>query len=189
MLAQEVRDQALREARATAEAELIAARVKLQAEWAAQQETQLQERERALEEQRLQLAQLSARLEEERQHLVESMEPVVGRLAIAVVLRLLGRHVAEHALVADLARHAVDSYRLNPLRIRISEADYRRLLRELGDPALMSLFQVDHDASVGACVIDYGTGQLDAGLETQLAELKSALFESGQQESPRVAAL
>jgi flagellar biosynthesis/type III secretory pathway protein FliH len=189
-LEQEVHARALAEARQLAERELAAAREKLQTELSTELEGKLQTQQKALEQQREQLVQLIQAVEAQRDQMTRAMEPVVGRLTLAVVLRLLGRHIAEHVLVADLATHAVEQYRLgSPLRIRVAEADYRNILAGSDDQALKDSLQVDHDAVVGSCVIDFGAGQLDAGLDAQLEELKAALLGERNAGGGRVGAL
>jgi flagellar biosynthesis/type III secretory pathway protein FliH len=189
-LEEEVRARALAEARQLAERELAAARDKLQEEFSAKLDERLQAQRQAAEQQRLQLKALIEQLEAHRAELGEAMEPVIGRLTLAVVLRLLGRHIAEHVLVADLASHAVEQYRLaQPLRIRVAEADYHSILTGSDDSVLKAALQIDHDAAVGSCVIDFGAGQLDAGLETQLQAVRRALLGEEQGSDERVAAV
>lgn len=190
VLEEEVRARALAEARKTADHELATAREKLQAELMAKLAEQLQAQQQSMEQQRLQLKALIEQLEAQQAQMSTAMEPIIGRLTLAVVLRLLGRHIAEHVLVADLATHAVEQYRLSqPLRIRVAEADYHSILAGSEDTALKAALQVDHDAVVGSCTIDFGAGQLDAGLETQLDALKRALLGEEQGSGDRVATL
>ncbi|MEO4049390.1 FliH/SctL family protein [Pseudomonas sp. CAU 1711] len=189
-LEEEVRARALAEAREVAERELATAREKLQAELKAKFEDQLRAQQQSLEQQRAQLKALVGALEAQHAQMSAAMEPIIGRLTLAVVLRLLGRHIAEHVLVADLASHALEQYRLHqPLRIRVAEADYHSILAGSDDSALKAALQIDHDASVGSCLIDFGAGQLDAGLETQLEALRRALLGQEQGSGDRVAAL
>lgn len=190
VLEEEVRARALVEARQTAERELAVARETLQAELKAKLAEQLQAQQQSMAQQRVQLKTLIEQLEAQQAQMSTAMEPIIGRLTLAVVLRLLGRHIAEHVLVADLATHAVEHYRLSqPLRIRVAEADYHSILAGSDDAALTAALQVDHDAIVGSCIIDFGAGQLDAGLETQLDALKRALLGEEQGGSDLVAAL
>ncbi|XVN16179.1 FliH/SctL family protein [Pseudomonas corrugata] len=135
----------------------------------------------ALEAQRLQLAQLVEALGVQQQQLMAAMEPLVGRLALTVVTRLLGQHDDTHSLVADLARRAIDEYKLAaPLRIRVARADYETLLRLAPDDALLPSFLVDPQACVGSCLIEFEGGQLDAGVHTQLSKAASVLAEQGE---------
>lgn len=190
VLEDEVRTRALAEARQAAELELVDAREKLQAELSAKLSEQMQVQQQAMERQRAQLEALIGELEAQRGRMAETMEPVIGRLTLAVVLRMLGRHAAERVLVADLATHAVEQYRLDhPLHIRVAEADYHSILASSADPALKAALQVDHDAAVGSCIIDFGVGQLDAGLETQWDALKQLLLATEQESGEHVAAL
>lgn len=131
---------------------------------------------KALESQRLQLVELAGQLEQQRSQMIASMTPAVGRLALAVVVRLLGQHAPGRSLVADMAGQAIEEYQLQaPLRIRIAAVDYAALHARLQDDPALALFQPDAAAIPGSCLIDHGIGQLDAGLDTQLAALKALL--------------
>ncbi|MGU9827633.1 FliH/SctL family protein [Pseudomonas sp. LF242] len=129
----------------------------------------------ALASQRAQLVELASQLEQQRVQMTASMTPVIGRLALAVVVRLLGQHAPSRSLVADMAGQAIEAYQLQtPLRIRVAAADYATLTARMqADP--LALFQPDPVATPGSCLIDHGIGQLDASLDTQLAALKALL--------------
>ncbi|VVM79510.1 hypothetical protein PS664_02209 [Pseudomonas fluorescens] len=130
----------------------------------------------ALESQRLQLVELASQLEKQGSQMIASMTPVVGRLALAVVVRLLGQHAPGRSLVADIAGQAIEEYQLQaPLRIRIAAVDYAALQARLQDEPSLALFQPDPAAAPGSCLIDHGIGQLDAGLDTQIVALKALL--------------
>ena len=137
----------------------------------------------ALEQEQQRLSELAQALAKRSEQALEAMQPVVGRLALAAVMRVLGQHLVSRPLVADLAAQAVEQYRLSePLRIRVSAADYASLTANAAEEGRLACFQIDHDAAVGSCLIDFGAGQLDAGLETQLAALKQALLQDAQGE-------
>lgn len=189
-LEQEVKARALADARRIAEQELAVAQEKQRSELLAELDQQALQQKQTLERQQQQLTALMQALEAQRIEMAESLEPVVGRLALAAVMRLLGRHAVEHALVAELASRAVEEYRLgSPLRIRVAEADYRSIVAGSSDQALKAMLQVDHEAAAGSCTIDFGAGQLDAGLETQLAAIKAALLGQEPGGGDRVGAL
>lgn len=137
----------------------------------------------ALEQEQQRLSDLAQALAKHSEQTLDAMQPVVGRLALAVVMRVLGQHLVSRPLVADLAAQAVEQYRLSePLRIRVSAADYASLTANAAEEGRLACFQIDHDAAVGSCLIDFGTGQLDAGLDTQLAAIKQALLQDAQGE-------
>lgn len=189
-LEQEVKARALAEARRIAEQELAAAQEKQRSELLAELAQQAQQQKQAVAQQQQQLTALMQALEAQRIGMTEALEPVVGRLALAAVMRLLGRHAVEHALVAELASRAVEEYRLaSPLRIRVAEVDYRSIVAGSSDEAFKAMLLVDHEAAVGSCTIDFGAGQLDAGLETQLGAIKAALLGQKPEGGDRVAAL
>ncbi|SDA89594.1 Flagellar biosynthesis/type III secretory pathway protein FliH [Pseudomonas sp. NFACC15-1] len=130
----------------------------------------------ALEAERLQLARLVEALGAQQKQLMASMEPLVGRLALAVVTRFLGQHAETRPLIADVARQAIEEHQLvGPMRIRVARVDYETLLRLAPDDALLASFQVDPQASPASCLIDFGGGQLDVGVQTQLANVAAVL--------------
>jgi len=150
----------------------------------AQQEQQWLKKEvslrTALETERLQLARLIEVLGTQQKQLALAMEPSVGRLALAVVTRFLGLHAETRPLITELARQAIEAYQLtSPVRIRVAREDYETLLRLAPDDGLLASFQADPQASLGSCVIDFDGGQLDVGVQTQLANVASVLTERG----------
>lgn len=176
-LEREARVKGLAEARQEAAKELASTLAKAQEEQALQWQKKEESLRLDLEGERLGLADLAGELRKQSEQLIAAMEPIVGRLALAVVIRLLGQHLVSRALVADLAAQAVEEYRLSePVRIRVSAADFESIRSSASQGTLLASFQVDHEADVGSCMIDYGSGQLDAGLDTQLATLKELLL-------------
>jgi flagellar biosynthesis/type III secretory pathway protein FliH len=134
----------------------------------------------ALETERLQLARLVEALGTQQKQLMEAMEPSLGRLVLAVVTRFLGQHAETQPLIADLAKQTIEEHQLvGPMRIRVAREDYETLLRLAPDDALLASFQVDPQASPGSCLIDFGGGQLDVGVQTQLANVAAVLTERG----------
>lgn len=174
-LEEEARLRGLEDARLHNEKELVELRRKLEAEFAAKAETLALEQQQKIQQQEQKLRALYDTMEQERQQLLETLEPVVGRLALSSVFQLLGRQAVNGGLVADIARQAIESYRLSPLRIRVSENDYRALMSGK-DSEFKGLLQMDHDAAEGSCIIDFGQGQLDASLDTQLSALREILL-------------
>jgi len=181
VLEQESRARGLAEGRQEAARQ---ARVEL-AQAQAQQEQQWLKKEAALrgalETERARLGEVVEALTQQHKQLLTSMEPVVGRVALAIVTRLLGQQGSTRSLVADLARQAIEEYRvIGLLRIRVAGADYDALLRLAPEDPLLGALQVDPDAVVGSCVIDFEGGQLDAGLDTQWTKVKALLLSDTQ---------
>lgn len=179
LLADEARQRGLAEARQAASIALTEQQQEQTRQWQ-KKESALR---LALEQEQQRLSDLAQALTQQSEQALEAMQPVVGRLALAVVMRVLGQHLISRPLVADLAAQAVEQYRLSePLRIRVSAADYASLTANAAEEGRLAYFQIDHDATVGSCLIDFGAGQLDAGLETQLAAIKQALLQDAQGE-------
>ncbi|NWB95794.1 hypothetical protein HX882_07840 [Pseudomonas gingeri] len=160
-----------------ARAELAKALVQQEQQWL-KKETTLRE---ALDTQRLKLGEVVDALKQQRERLLSTLEPIVGRLALAVTTRLLGQQHNTRSLVADLARQAIEEYRLSgPLRIRVARVDYEALQRLAPDDALLASLQIDPEAAAGSCLIDFEGGQLDAGLDTQLEQARASLVPAAQ---------
>jgi flagellar biosynthesis/type III secretory pathway protein FliH len=175
-LERQSRDRGLADAGKQARAQLTEALAQQEQQWL-KKEASLRA---ALETERLQLAQLVDALRTQQKHLVSTMEPSLGRLALAVVTRMLGQHDDTRSLIADMARHAIEEYQLaEPLRIRVARADFETLLRLAPDDALLKAFVVDPQASPGSCLIDFEGGQLEVGVQSQLARVASVLTEQG----------
>lgn len=125
----------------------------------------------ALDSERTRLVALANQLQSQGAQMAAAMAPAVGRLALAVVARMLGQHATHRSLVADMAGQAIETYQLEaPLRIRVAAADHAGL-----QASAEGLFQLDPAAAPGSCLIDYGLGQLDAGLDIQWAALRALL--------------
>lgn len=179
-LAKETRDKALADGRAIAEQALAAKEKELKARLHEDFAKRLQEQQDKLETQLQRLISLADDLEAQRKTLSDSMIPTVTRLSMAVVLRMLGTHAASRSLVADLARQAINEYSLEGVvRIRVSQEDFQAMSLSEDDEEFAGLFQVDTKASSGDCLVDFGLGVLDAGLDTQLSALRAVLIDAG----------
>lgn len=171
------RQEGLASGRLEAARELDEARTQLQAEYTARVEQAQASLEQKLADHVEQLDKLLQALEDQSQRLIPSMEPVVGRLALAVVGRVLGREQASGMLIPAMARQAIEAYSLTgPLRIYISPEDYRLVKKHGAADEFTKCLQVDTALGSGACRIDFGTGLLDAGMETQLAASQALLL-------------
>lgn len=182
LLEQEARErglsQGLAEAAQKAEAQALKAQAQQSMQWQ-QQEKRLRESQ---QEQQRQLQVLIEALKEQSAQMLEAMQPVLGRLALGVIARMLGHQAAQPSLVADLAQQAVEQYRLSePLRVRVAPVDYQRL-QTLGCESPPYTWHADPDLVAGSCLIDFATGQLDASLDYQWAQLKTVLLADEQGE-------
>lgn len=168
-LQDEARQQGIAIARKEAEAALRVAKE--------EQVRQLQQKEdvlrKAIQKEQQHLADLVAAVRERHEQIIPDMEPVVARLALAVAAKLIGQHQVARPLVADLAAQAIEEYRLGKLvQVRVAAADYEHIQAQEPAGELLQHLQVDHQLMPGSCQIDYGSGQLDADLDTQWAAIK-----------------
>lgn len=118
-------------------------------------------------------------LQKAQAELLQSMEPMIGRLALLATLKLLGQHQQLRPLVPDMVAQTLDTYRLEgPLRIHLSAVDYEQVKSSGLHESLLAHLVSDANLVSGNCVIDHGTGRLEAGLEVQWDALKKALLSS-----------
>lgn len=122
------------------------------------------------------LRRLIDELRQQRQQVLQGLEPVLAALVVQVTVQMLGQQARQDALVGALARQAIADYQLaGELQIQVSGDDYESLRRNPAAADLLPLLQVNAQAEIGSCVIDYGEGLVDAGLEAQLEQLRQVL--------------
>lgn len=174
-LKNEARQQGIAAAREEVEASLRAAKE--------EQALQLQQKEailrKAIQQEREQLMNLATSVRTHYEQIIPELEPVVARLALMVVAKLLGQHQANRSLVADLAMHAIEEYRLGTrVKIRVSAVDYACIHACEAAGALLQCTQIDHELAPGSCLIDYGSGELDASLAAQWAVIQTMILQA-----------
>jgi flagellar assembly protein FliH len=115
----------------------------------------------------------------ERHKIIESAEPELVRLSVAIAERILHAHIAvEPAAVLEIARAAISRIvDRETITVRVNPADLE-LMREHRDH-LMSMNDVDNmrlieDQRVdrGGVVLETQAGTVDAKLTTQLREVR-----------------
>lgn len=173
-LQEEARQLGLLAAQKEAESALQVAKNDLAREWELKEESL----RRAGEQEQQALQALVQSLKTQHEQLLPDMEPVLARLALLVTAKLIGQHQTSRVLVADLARQAIDAYRLSiPLQVFVSAADFNRIREQEQAGELVQYLQVDPQAESGSCLIDYGSGRLEASLDTQWQALKDAVLQ------------
>jgi len=174
-LGEEARLQGMRAAHQEADTALCNARETLTG--------QLQKQEallrNAVQQEFAHLAALITAVRARYEQLIPELEPVVARLALIVTTRLLGQLHIERPLVADLAKHAIEEYHLvTPLQISVAAEDHALILAHTPADELLQHLRIHHELAPGSCLIDYGSGQLDASLATQWAALQSHVLQT-----------
>lgn len=160
-----------------AEADLHAIREEQARHW---QESAKDLRLDSLQE-RSQLIALISAIQVRHDQLVSDLEPVVTRLALLVTSRFLGHYPGDRCLVADLARQAIETHRLEqPFQISLAVSDHACLLAHESGIGIRPFLNIDPALSPGSCRIDFGHGQLDASLKTQWAALEEKLLQAEQ---------
>ena len=118
----------------------------------------------------------------ERHKIVESAEPEIVRLSVAIAERILNQHVAlEHAAVVDMTRAAITrlvnretvTVRVNPADIEIMR-EHRDKLMSMNDIDNMRLIE-DQRVDRGGVLIETDAGTIDAKISTQLREVRRLL--------------
>lgn len=175
VLKDEARQQGIAAARQEAAAALRAAQE--------EQTRQLQQKEavlrKAIQQEREQLQDLVTAVRAHHEKMIPELEPVVARLALIVVAKLLGQHQVSRSLVVDLAMLAIEEYRLGTLvKIRVAAADYACIQADESAGELLQCMHIDHELAPGSCLIDYGSGELDASLATQWTAIQAMLLQA-----------
>ncbi len=118
-----------------------------------------------------------------RDTLMQGAEREMIELVIEAVGRILGERVAtDPDLVVHTVRRALDhAGSQNVVRVRIHPDDFQTLTvsvgEQYGDTPPFELLS-DSSVSVGGCVIDTDSGEIDARLDVQLEEIASILREA-----------
>lgn len=137
---------------------------------------------------------VASRLSAEREAVLANAEEDLLRLAIAVASRVVRREVsADREVVVRILGDALR--RASPLEdvvVRLHPADYRMLREAPGLLAGLSEirhFELVEDRRVGqgGCLIETGSGAIDARLETALEEIERALGRAAERERPGAA--
>lgn len=118
----------------------------------------------------------------ERYKIIESAEPEIVRLSVAIAERILGQHIAlEPQTVLDMARSAITRLvNRESVTVRVNPADIETM-REHRDQ-LMSMNDIDNlriieDQRVdrGGVLLETEAGTIDAKVSTQLREVRRLL--------------
>ena len=127
-----------------------------------------------------------------RDALLNGAEREMIELVIEAIGRILGEHVAtDPDLVVHTVRRALDhAGSQNVLRLRVHTDDLQTLTASVGEQYGASPpFEVlgDNSVSVGGCVIDTDSGEIDARLDVQLEEIASILRDAIPDGAPAAA--
>ncbi|RZU38500.1 flagellar biosynthesis/type III secretory pathway protein FliH [Fluviicoccus keumensis] len=127
------------------------------------------------------LAALLASLGAEQETLSQRMEPVLARLLFESLVRMLGHHAVEGALIHDVAHQAIKEYRIAaPWKVWLSQSDFNYLHAQGLYGEFLQACHVDESAGPGSCRIETDEGSLDAGLDQQLLALHRLLTQEGR---------
>jgi flagellar assembly protein FliH len=123
----------------------------------------------------------------QREQLLLQIRPAVVTLVVALATEVVGRELAtdERAVLQVVERALAELGREGRTIVRVSPAD-AQTLRDAMDAGewlapVRAELEVVADVSVsrGGCVLDSDYGQIDATVETQVAELARLLVDSG----------
>lgn len=163
---------------ARAEAELAAAALRAEAELRGYEEglARGEEAGRApLDVQREHFAALAAGLVRAKAAVLADAEDAMIELAFAAVCKLVGEHAASAAGVAAMVRqHSARRHEREQVVVRLHPDDFALL--QGGDDGLADHCRADAGIELGGCIVDSGSGSLDARLETQLTRLRDTLL-------------
>jgi len=139
----------------------------------------------AAEEEKLRrnhLAQLVARIVEERDRFLEAVEQEVVKLALAIAARILRREAQmDPLLLTGAVRVALGQMAgLTEVRLLVpaAEADlWAETVAALPNVAAKPLVVAAEEMRVGDCVIESKVGTVDLGVRSQLAEIERGFFD------------
>jgi flagellar assembly protein FliH len=125
------------------------------------------------------LACLCAALEEDRHNQLDAWASLSAEFAYTVACRVLGRFALRPEAVQAMAEQFLSEHALNgPVVLRVHAQD-AAFLEKILSQAQQHRVQIRPDAEItyGGCRLELPDGgRLDARLETQMAELKTALL-------------
>ena len=118
----------------------------------------------------------------ERHALIDSAEPELVRLAVAIAERVLHQQIAlDHGVVVEMAKAAIARIvDREKITVRVNPADVERMrehreqLLALGDVKTMRVIE-DQRVDRGGVIIETDAGSIDAKISTQLTEVRKIL--------------
>jgi flagellar assembly protein FliH len=117
-----------------------------------------------------------------REELERRLRPQLIELSLAISRRVLHRLVErDPAVVADMAGAALE--RLNnatDVRVRVNPRDFEALHAGTEPTRAVVGWVADPRVEPGGCLVESSFGEIDAGIEAQLAEISRALLESDE---------
>jgi flagellar assembly protein FliH len=118
----------------------------------------------------------------ERHKIIESAEPEIVKLSVAISERILNQHIAlDHEAVVELARSAISRLvNRETVTVRVHPADvevmrqHRDTLMQMNDIDNLRIIE-DQRVDRGGVVIETDAGNIDAKISTQLREVRRLL--------------
>lgn len=116
------------------------------------------------------------KLEQARADIQKALEPAVIETSLAAIGKILGREARDGTLVRRVVRQQLKQEGArSQLQIRVARVDYELLTNDDEIALDSALLTPDDRLEAGDCVIEHDQGRVDAGIETQLRELRRTL--------------
>lgn len=174
----EIEEEARRHGVLAAEKELTSKLQILESDYQERINTENEKRNAALSKEKEQIQKVVAVLGQEVQSFKSAAESAVLEIAFVTVVKLLGERAADRRLLGELASKAVTEHGLSgSVCILVSKADYE-FLQVLPDQGMGVDFLPDDSLKSGDCIIRFGQGRIDAGLDGQLTAIKDIFIKS-----------
>ena len=114
-------------------------------------------------------------------------QPEIGRLAIAIAEKILGRELTVNpSAITDIVAQVIEAAAVqDACRIHVNPHDYEILkphwdaIASLQQPGRSWDLTADKNIERGGCVIETGGGTIDAQLSTQLSQIEQAFANLG----------
>jgi flagellar assembly protein FliH len=130
----------------------------------------------ALSEAQSRLEALGAELAAARARLWEEIEPEAVALVFEAICKVFGATIAaSDGVAAQLAQVAAMANGARPLRVRLHPHDVE-LMRQRPTAGMEIEWVADASLTAGGCIVESQRGSLEARLDQQLADIRSALL-------------
>jgi flagellar assembly protein FliH len=123
---------------------------------------------------------------------LDDVEDVAVAIAYEAVVKILGTALGTSEGVRAVVAQALAATRQHEkLTVRLAPEDFQLLMQDTEAQILESSgveLRPDEQVEPGGCIVDTGTGRLDARLHTQLLSLRQVLVQARQTRTPQVSA-
>lgn len=127
------------------------------------------------------IANIINSLREQQADFSKMVDKAVYELSLSVIEKMMVLNDDQGSILVSLASAAVKNYKIgNPFSIRVAKSDFSMieayLARNTESKLDITAFLADEHLNSGSCLIEYENSHLDAGIATQLKNIKKILL-------------